>query len=91
MTIERSQESQSSHEPDLLEQSGSAELVATLTVLAFVALAAASLFMTSPESVDAARSRPLTASAMTSEQPERPYQERYPVQPGGAQSDAAAF
>jgi hypothetical protein len=91
MTTERSQQPRVSDEPAVLDQGGSAELIATLTVLAFVALAAASLFMTSPEGLDAASSRPLIESAMASEQPERPYHERYPVQAGGAQTDAPTF
>ena len=91
MDTDRSQQSQQSEEPAVLEQSGSAELIATLTVLAFVALAAASLFMTSPESLDAASHQPLIESAMVGEQPERPYHERYPVQAGGVQTDAPTF
>ena len=75
-----------------LERTGAAELIATLTVLAFVAIAATMLIFMTPQSFQAAASpSPIIENAMANEPPERPFHERYPVQPSGAQTDAPTF
>jgi hypothetical protein len=92
MNTERAQQTHDTDPPASLDRTGSAELIATFAVLAFVALTAASLFLTTPQSSQASASpQPITDSIGANEPPERPFHERYPVQPGGAPIDPPTF
>jgi hypothetical protein len=92
MNTQQPQGTENTEHAAALHVGGSAELVATLTVLAFVAIAAASLIFVTPQSFEAsAGPQPIVDNVMASEPPEKPFHERHPVQPSGAQTDAPTF
>ena len=75
-----------------VERGASAELVAAVTVLVFVVITAGSVILATPQSFQSLEtSQRIIESAIPKEAPERPYHERHPIQPGGAQIDAPTF
>ena len=77
---------------DSTARGSSVELVATISVLAFVAITAASLLIATPQSFQAAASaQPTVETATVNEPAERPFHERYRVQPGAESVDAPTF
>ena len=92
MKTERPQELHEAQQSSAADRRASAELLATVTVLVFVAITAGSVIFAMPQGVrSSGASQPIIENATASETPERPYHERYPVQTGGAQIDAPTF
>lgn len=69
-------------------------VIATIAVLAFIAAAAGSVFLATPQSFESSpRPQALidSANAAPSEPPERPFHERYTSQPAGTPIDPPTF
>ena len=70
----------------------SAELAAVVAVLTFVAVAAASILIATPQTFQAAASaQPVVQQSTVTELPERPFHERYPIRPSGDAVDTPTF
>jgi len=92
MNTERARETNSGTQQEARERTSSPELVAVVTVLMFVVIAAASVLIATPQSFQAAASaQPVVHNTNANDPPERPFHERYPVRPSGDPVDAPTF
>jgi hypothetical protein len=92
MNTERARQTNSGTQQETRDGTSSPELVAVVTVLVFVVIAAASVLIATPQSFQAAASaQPIVQNATVNEPPERPFHERYPVRPSGDSIDAPTF
>lgn len=92
MNTQQAHEGQSAIRQERGDGTSSAELVAVVSVLVFVAIAAASVLIATPQSFQAAASpQPAIENKTVNEPPERPFHERYPARPSGEHVDAPTF
>ena len=92
MNTERARETDRGTQQEAYDRTSSPELVAVVTVLIFVVIAAASVLIATPQSFQAVASpQPVVQNEHVNEPPERPFHERYPVRPSGDPVDAPTF